>query len=1439
MAICKGSIDFLDLIKIFFMSVTRILRCNLSKSISILLFLTIVNISAFAQGTQVDFSTIPKSGTVLIYSHLDDDLIWMLPWWKISEKFIGGAMPATPIYRTIISQQQTFMNNNGYHIEYQANWHTPWDDITDWEYSSYYLAANPAFDYLLNDHLETRLYNNYTYLSRHEINKIKAKLEQYFADPSMTRAMTHNNWGEYGHRHHIGLNQAVRELAVKYRKDVWMLGCNNGNFIDVTVPNGITYAFGSFNQPGLYTGVRTIYNNNGLWTWSADYVPSGDHKFIQIVEYGNDKSNILKGDEITYPGSYQLEPGAYIFDGDDDYLTLEGNNNSSFTISMRVRPEQIRQMDISAMSEYPFSWQNDRNLYLNDNGRITARIFDGNSKTVSSTSSIQSGTWTYVAITGNGSSLNLYINGIPEGTVAAGTAITNYSTPEFILGQATMTGSNFHGQISDVRFYNYALSDAEIAAQSGMVFTIVSSAGSGGIIDPSGNIAVAAGSEKTFVITPNLGFHISGVEVDGSAAGTPSTYTFNSVMANHTISAGFAPSTRFTITASAGTGGSISPSGETTVYLGSSHTFTITPATGYRISDVKVDGISAGSVSSYTFTDISASHTIAATFEVTPTYSVTAVSGVGGSVIPSGTTIVNEGTDKTYNIIPNPGYNISGVIADGISVGSVSTYTFSKINSDHTISASFVILTYTLTASAGTNGSISPSGSFSVNHGSVQTYTFSPNPGFKISNVLVDNVSVGTPTDYTFTSISANHTISVSFAPITYTIVAGSETGGSISPHGNVLVAHGTSQTFTVNANTGYYISDVKVDNVSLGPISSYTFSNVTTGHTISATFTAITYTITVTAGQNGSISPSGTITVNHGTDQTFTINPVYGFQVSDVRIDNVSRGILTTYTFHNITENHTISATFTNAEYKIDASSGNGGSIGPSGIISATHGTSTLFTITPEIGFLISDVKVDNVSVGKISSYTFSNIIANHTITAAFETIKYTVASIAGTGGSISPHGNVTVDHGSDQAFTITPDTGYNISDITVDNVSSGPVPSYTFRDVTSNHRIAATFSIRTFTITCNSGKGGSISPAGVTTVSYGSNPTFTIAADIGYNLSDVIIDNVSVGPITSYTFTNVTSNHSISATFTPVTFSMNSLAGTGGSITPTGSITVNYGTSQSYSISPSTGYKIEDVLVDDKSIGQVNGYTFSGITRAHTISVSFSEITYEITAVSTTGGSISPGGKTIVTYGSDLTYSFTPDYGFRVSDIKVNNISKGSISSFSFENLTANQNISVIFSPIATYEINVTAGEGGSITPSGSLNLFEGSDQTFDITPDRDYRILDVIADNHSLGATNTFTFTNIASNHTLSVMFTTSIGINAYPNPFAEVINVNIASPEGYLFDLSVSDLSGIIIYTQNKIPGNEIMTLNLSIPDGVYFIKILREGKKIALVKIVKS
>lgn len=78
---------------------------------------------------------------------------------------------------------------------------------------------------------------------------------------------------------------------------------------------------------------------------------------------------------------------------------------------------------------------------------------------------------------------------------------------------------------------------------------------------------------------------------------------------------GGTPVTYYSIASSAGAGGSISPSGTVSVQKGQSKTFTITPERGYIVADVRVDGISAGAVSEYTFTSVSGDHTVEASFE--------------------------------------------------------------------------------------------------------------------------------------------------------------------------------------------------------------------------------------------------------------------------------------------------------------------------------------------------------------------------------------------------------------------------------------------------------------------------------------------------------------------------------------------------------------------------------------------------------------------------------------------------------------------------------------------------------------------------------------------------------------------------------------------------------------------------------------------------------
>jgi hypothetical protein len=134
---------------------------------------------------------------------------------------------------------------------------------------------------------------------------------------------------------------------------------------------------------------------------------------------------------------------------------------------------------------------------------------------------------------------------------------------------------------------------------------------------------------------------------------------------------------------------------------------------------------------------------------------------------------------------------------------------------------------------------------------------------------------------------------------------------GSISPSGAVLLPFGTNQTFTINPNSGFHVSSVLVDGTIAGVMQNYTFSNVTANHTINAYFAVDSFTITAGANKNGSIYPSGSVAVDYLASASFTITPDSGYQVANVIVDGVMVNVASSYTFDNVTTNHSIQATF------------------------------------------------------------------------------------------------------------------------------------------------------------------------------------------------------------------------------------------------------------------------------------------------------------------------------------------------------------------------------------------------------------------------------------------------------------------------------------------------------------------------------------------------
>ncbi|MCK9612163.1 MAG: T9SS type A sorting domain-containing protein [Bacteroidales bacterium] len=310
-----------------------------------------------------------------------------------------------------------------------------------------------------------------------------------------------------------------------------------------------------------------------------------------------------------------------------------------------------------------------------------------------------------------------------------------------------------------------------------------------------------------------------------------------------------------------------------------------------------------------------------------------------------------------------------------------------------------------------------------------------------------------------------------------------------------------------------------------------------------------------------------------------------------------------------------------------------------------------------------------------------------------------YEIIATTDTGGTINPPDTVYVDAGNNQLYTITPETGFHILDVAVDDASVGPVATYTFNNVNADHTIHAAFEIDTLTITATASANGTITPAGDVEVQYGDNQSFTFTPDANYYVADVLVDGNSIGVVSNYEFVNVTENHTLHVIFDTDTLIIAATASANGTINPAGDVEVWYGNNQNFTFTPDANYYIADVLVDGNSIGIVSNYEFVNVTEDHTIHVIFDIDTLIITATSSANGTINPAGDVEVQYGSNQSFTFTPDANYYIADVLVDGNSIGIVSNYEFVNVTENHSIHVVFEtdafiytlPWNLYEIKV----------------------------------------------------------------------------------------------------------------------------------------------------
>ena len=266
----------------------------------------------------------------------------------------------------------------------------------------------------------------------------------------------------------------------------------------------------------------------------------------------------------------------------------------------------------------------------------------------------------------------------------------------------------------------------EVAEEVISSFDVTAAAGAHGSIDPTTQ-AVAAGATAQVTVTPDAGYRIDTVDgCGGSLAG--SVYTTGAIGAACTVTATFARRS-YTVTASAGQGGTIAAT-SATVEFGGTATFAITPTEGYDIASVAGCG---GTLvdSSYTTGAIAAACTVSASFQ-RRIYTVSVAASNGGEIAPH-TLQLAHGATASFSVQPSVGYSIVAVSGCSGTLDGA-TYTIPAITAACTLSATFQRRNYTVTVETSTGGEVTPV-TTQFTHGTSASFSIVPSAGYSIASV--------------------------------------------------------------------------------------------------------------------------------------------------------------------------------------------------------------------------------------------------------------------------------------------------------------------------------------------------------------------------------------------------------------------------------------------------------------------------------------------------------------------------------------------------------------------------------------------------------------------------------------------------------------------------------------------------------------------------------
>ena len=492
-----------------------------------------------------------------------------------------------------------------------------------------------------------------------------------------------------------------------------------------------------------------------------------------------------------------------------------------------------------------------------------------------------------------------------------------------------------------------------------------------------------------------------------------------------------------TLTVSAGTGGSITPSGSLTVTDGSSQTFAIAPNTGYRISDVTLDGVSQGTVTSLTLNNITANHTVVASFAVVPQHTIsgTVTAAVGGAPISGATVYISQTANAflgtpAYTATTDGSGNWSKVVYDGayyVCAGATNCYytadqalavsantpgiNFALRSSVRNIPQTSSLLFGAVTDSlpnSGTTGTWTPL--YTTGGNTLAVLAGTPSTAIVGGVKWVAN-SYASGDGYRFGGsywdATGQHPIACTGASIVAVVAP---TRSAASPWNEIvdifystlgLCVKNDTGEILVRRNpagsmfgTGYIIPDGQKTIISLVVQPTGQFVVFANGiqvyaNTSTTDVTSLIPGTTQYAGGNAQGGFGTFIDIGRNNPDSWTS---YNGKIGDVFVYTTALGQADRLQLEADLANKF--AVTLPVYHTITASAGSNGTISPSGSFAVVHGSNQAFTITPDSGYLVQNVLVDGSSVGAVTSYTFTNVTGNHTITASMAATPYNIWS-------------------------------------------------------------------------------------------------------------------------------------------------------------------------------------------------------------------------------------------------------------------------------------------------------------------------------------------------------------------------------------------------------------------------------------------------------------